>query len=105
MGVIVLIAIAYGIYLLFFKQTYVLLKNPGASKLQIVKDVYDSNKFIELATAKFIVDNTPYMMVCSSYLKAKKLADQIKKDGATAEVIIHFIWQKKITVGSQNPIQ
>ena len=105
MGFIVLIAIAYGIYFLFVKQTYVLLKTPGASKLQIVKDVYDSNKFIDLSTAKFIVDNTPNMMVCSSYLKAKKLADQFKKDGATAEIVIHNIWQKKINVGSQNPIQ
>ncbi len=100
-----LLVIAYVVYFFFFKSFAYKLNNPGPNGLVIVKDIKDSNPYLGLADAKYIVDNTPYVMGSGSmnYFKAKKFVETLNAHGAQAEFIIPFIW-KKVKYGSLAPI-
>ncbi len=100
-----LLVIAYAIYFFFFKSFAYKLINPGSNGLVIVKQIKDSNPYLGLADAKYIVDNTPYIMGSGSmnYFKTKSFVEKLKANGAQAEMIIPFIW-KKVAYGSLAPI-
>lgn len=102
-GLILLGAIAYGVYFLFFKQFYILIKDRGPAPLSVIKLIKDANPRMGLAEAKEAVDNAPYIAPLGklSYSKAKAVVAEANKLGAVTELYIHFPWKGKLPLGRQ----
>lgn len=102
-GLILLCAIAYGIYFLFFKRFYILIKDKGPAALSVIKLIKDANPNMGLAKAKEAVDNAPYIAPLGKlpYSKAKSIVTEANKSGAVTELYIHFPWKGKLPIGRQ----
>lgn len=99
-GLIFLAVIGYGIYFYFYKHFYVKVLSAGPNRDKVVQLIKNSTGW-GLRESEDVVEEAPYIIWYTNlnYLKTRKVVADLKKAGASAQLVVHHFWQKAIKDG------